>query len=96
MPINQMPLAQAARAGARIAYQRLRHYALMQNIVDQALLCNVDYLKVAAMDVLDGVGCRYFLHSQVGGALMMVSASPSGGGHKEGLVDESARAVVDC
>ncbi len=34
-------------------------------ISDHALVCNVEYLKVAVMDVLDQVGCRYWLHSRI-------------------------------
>jgi len=99
MPINQMrPGGKPRGAVHELLIQRLRHYgAEAVNIVDHALVCNVDYLKVAAMDVLDGVGCRYLLHSQVVDALMdgqritgVVAAT------KEGLVVVSARAVVDC
>lgn len=62
-----------------------------------ALLCNVEYLKVAILDVLDEVGCQYLVHTRAIDAVMennriagVVVAT------KEGPMTIKARAVVDC
>jgi len=64
---------------------------------DHALICNVEYLKVAAMDALEAAGCRYLLHARVADAVVedgrvagVVIAT------KEGLRRIAARVVVDA
>jgi len=61
------------------------------------LWCNVDYLKVAVLDALDQVGCRYLVHTQAvdtvvehGRVAGVVVAT------KQGLATIRAKAVVDC
>lgn len=64
---------------------------------EHALACNVEYLKVAILDVLDSVGCKYLLHTRVVDALtegnrvagVVIST-------KTGLVKIRAKSVVDC
>ena len=59
--------------------------------------CNVEYLKVAVLDALDAVGCRYFVHVRAADAVVennrvagVVVAT------KQGLQTIRAKAVVDC
>ena len=71
MPINQMrPNGRPRGAVHELILAHLRAYgddAVQQ--VGHALVCNVSYLQVAAMDALEEVGCDYLLHSRVVGAL---------------------------
>jgi ribulose 1,5-bisphosphate synthetase/thiazole synthase len=62
-----------------------------------ALLCNVEYLKVAILDALDEVGCRYLVHTRAIDAIVennrvtgVVVAT------KQGPRNIIAKAVVDC
>jgi ribulose 1,5-bisphosphate synthetase/thiazole synthase len=62
-----------------------------------ALLCNVEYLKVAILDALDEVGCKYLVHTRAIDALVehnrvtgVVVAT------KHGPMNIRAKAVVDC
>ncbi len=62
-----------------------------------ALLCNVEYLKVAILDMLDEAGCTYLVHTQAIDALVennrvtgVVVAT------KRGPMNIRARAVIDC
>jgi hypothetical protein len=59
--------------------------------------CNVEYLKVALLDALDQVGCKYHVHVRAADALVendrltgVVIAT------KRGLMTIRARTVVDC
>jgi hypothetical protein len=99
MPINQMLPGGRSRSTiheALIARLRaLGDEAL--RVVGHALVCNVEYLKVAALDALDAAGARTLLHSQVVDALAdgdrvqgIVLAS------KEGLRRIHATVVVDA
>ena len=61
------------------------------------MYCNVDYLKVAVLDALDEVGCKYLVHLSAVDALVdghrvtgVVVAT------KQGLGTISAKVVVDC
>ena len=62
-----------------------------------ALLCNVEYLKVAILDMLDEAGCTYLVHTQAVDAMMegdritgVVVAT------KRGPMNIKAKAVIDC
>jgi hypothetical protein len=62
-----------------------------------ALLCNVEYLKVAILDALDEAGCHYLVHTRAIDALLennrvtgVVVAT------KRGPMNIMAKAVVDC
>jgi len=66
-------------------------------ISGHSLRCNVEYLKVAILDALDEVGCKYLVHTRAVDAIMednrivgVVAAT------KKGLVAIDARVVVDC
>jgi len=59
--------------------------------------CNVEYLKVAFLDMLDEAGCRYLVHLRAVDALMeggrvtgVVVAT------KSGLAEIRAKVVIDC
>jgi succinate dehydrogenase/fumarate reductase flavoprotein subunit len=61
------------------------------------LYCNVEYLKVAVLDALDQVGCRYLVHVRAADAIVennrvagVVIAT------KRGLMTLRAKTVVDC
>jgi len=99
MPINQMRPASQPRSDV--------HELILEKLLalgDQAvrigkhqLYCNVDYLKVAILDSLDTVGCKYLVHTQA------VDAVVENGritgvvvGTKEGLATIRAKAFVDC
>ncbi len=99
MTINQMrPQGRPRGALHELLVERLKSYGddALQ-IQDHALVTNVEYLKVAIMDVLDAAGCRYFLHARVADAFLesgrlrgVVLAS------KQGLLRVRAKAVVDA
>jgi hypothetical protein len=59
--------------------------------------CNVEYLKVAVLDALDEVGCRYLVHVRAADA-KVVNNRVTGVvvTTKQGLVTIPARTVVDC
>jgi hypothetical protein len=99
MPINQMlPEGHSRSAVHDLVISHLRNYGDEAfRIVGHALVCNVEYLKVAAMDALESAGAKYLLHSHV------VDALVEGGrvvgaviGTKEGLAQVRARVVVDA
>ena len=99
MPINQMRPESKPRSKV--------HELVIEELIamgDQAvrigqhqLWCNVDYLKVAVLDALDKVGCKYLVHTQAVDAVVkdnrvtgVVVAT------KQGLATINAGAVVDC
>jgi len=99
MPINQMrPEGKPRGAVHELVIEALCAYGDdAVRISGHALVCNVEYLKVAGMDALDAVGCRYLLHSRVVDAIVegtrvegVVLAT------KQGPVRISAGAVVDA
>ena len=99
MPINQVrPGGKPRSAVHELVVAKLRAYG------DQAvrfgkheLWCNVEYLKVAVLDALDEVGCRYLVHLRAADAIVeqnrvvgvMVAT-------KRGLMAIRAKTVVDC
>lgn len=99
MPINQMrPAGQPRGEVHEMLIEHLQRYGPdAVNIVGHALVCNVEYLRVAVMDALDCAGCRYFLHTQVVDTLVegnrvtgVVVAT------REGLAIIRARVTVDA
>ena len=99
MPMNQMrPEGRPRGAMHEALIARLCVYGDdAVRISGHALVCNVEYLKVAVMDALDEAGCDYLLHSRVVDALVegnrvtgVVLAT------KEGPVRVRAGAVVDA
>ncbi len=99
MPVNQMrPGGRGRSAVHELIVEAVQSYGgEAASLVDHALVCNVEYLKVAVMDALESVGCRYLLHSRVVGAVVedarLVGAVL---GTKEGLRQVRAKAFVDA
>jgi len=99
MPINQMlPGGKSRSAIHDVLIERLRAYGEQAvRIESHELYCNVDYLKVAVIDALEQVGCRFLVHSQVVDALL--DAGRLAGvvvATKQGLAEVRAQVVVDC
>lgn len=98
MPINQMlPGGQSRSAIHDLIICCLRaHGDQAVRIGQHELSCQVDYLKVAVIDALEEVGCRYHVHAQVvdalleGGRLAGVVVAT-----KQGLAEVRAKVVVD-
>lgn len=99
MPINQMrPQSKPRSKVHELVIDKLLAYGDQALYIGQhQLYCNVDYLKVAVLDALDEVGCKYLVHMSAADALMegnritgvVVST-------KQGIATISAKAVVDC
>ena len=99
MPINQVrPGGKPRSAVHELVVAKLQAYG------DQAvrfgkheLWCNVEYLKVAVLDALDEVRCRYLVHLRAADAIvennLVVGAIVA---TKRGLMAIRAKAVVDC
>ena len=72
MPINQVrPGGKPRSVVHELLVEKLKAYG------DQAvrmgkheLWCNVEYLKVAVLDALDQVGCRYLVHVRAADAIV--------------------------
>jgi ribulose 1,5-bisphosphate synthetase/thiazole synthase len=99
MPINQMRPGSKSRSGIHeLVLEKLRAYGDQAVRVGQhQLWCNVDYLKVAVLDALDQVGCKYLVHTRAIDAVVtgdritgVVVAT------KRGPAVINARAIVDC
>jgi len=98
MPINQMRPADVSRGKVHdLVIDGLQAYGdEAVSVVGHALVCNVECLKVAVMDVLDAAGCDYLLHTRVVDAVVrdgrvtgvVVST-------KDGLKTVRAKVVVD-
>lgn len=99
MPINQMrPGSKSRSAVHEILIKKLLNYGDQAVYIGQhQLYCNVDYLKVAILDALEEVGCRYLVHMPAVDTLMegnrvtgvMVAT-------KKGLATIRGKVVVDC
>jgi hypothetical protein len=99
MPINQVrPGGRPRSAVHELLVRKIQAYG------DQAvrmgkheLWCNVEYLKVAALDALDETGCQYLVHVRAADAIVennrvagvLVST-------KRGLAAIRAKVAVDC
>ncbi len=99
MPINQMrPESKPRGVVHELLIEKLLAYGDQAVYIGQhQLYCNVDYLKVAVLDALDQVGCKYLVH------LTVVDTLTEGNrvtgvvvGTKQGLATIAAKAVVDC
>jgi glycine/D-amino acid oxidase-like deaminating enzyme len=99
MPINQIrPGGKPRSAVHEVLVEKIQAYG------DQAvrlgkheLWCNVEYLKVAVLDALEQVGCRYLVHVRAADAI--VKNNRVGGvvvATKRGLMAIMAKVVVDC
>jgi hypothetical protein len=99
MPINQMrPESRARSVVHELLIEKLVSYGDQAvHIGQHQLYCNVDYLKVAILDALEEVGCKYLVHLPAVDTLMqgnrvtgvMVTT-------KQGLTTICAKVVVDC
>ena len=99
MPINQMrPESKARSVVHELLIKKLLSYGDQAvHIGEHQLYCNVDYLKVAILDALEEVGCKYLVHLAAVDTLMegdrvtgvMVAT-------KQGLTTIRAKVVVDC
>ena len=99
MPINQVrPGGKPRSVVHELLLQKLQAYGPQAvRAGKHELWCNVEYLKVAVLDALDEVGCRYLVHVRAADALVennravgVVVAT------KQGLMAIRAQAVVDC
>ena len=99
MPINQMRPENKARSKVHeLVLEKLRAYGDQAvRVGDHQLWCNVDYLKVAVLDSLDQLGCKYLVHTRAidavveGGRITGVVVAT-----KRGPAVIRAKAVVDC
>jgi len=99
MPINQMRPGNRARSKLHeLILASLREYGDQAvRVGEHQLWCNVDYLKVAVLDALDEVGCKYLVHTRAIDAVVegdritgVVVAT------KRGPAVINAKAIVDC
>jgi ribulose 1,5-bisphosphate synthetase/thiazole synthase len=99
MPINQMRPGNKARSKLHeLLLDKLRAYGDQAvRVGEHQLWCNVDYLKVAVLDALDEVGCKYLVHTRAIDAVVeddritgVVVAT------KRGPAVIKAKAIVDC
>jgi ribulose 1,5-bisphosphate synthetase/thiazole synthase len=99
MPINQMRPGGIPRSKVHeLLIEKLLAYGDQAIRIGQhQLWCNVDYLKVAVLDALDQVGCKYLVHTRAIDAVVagdrikgVVVAT------KRGPAVISAKAIVDC
>lgn len=99
MPINQMRPGKKPRSKVHeLVIEKLLAYGDQAvRIGTHQLWCNVDYLKVAVLDALEEVGCKYLVHTQAVDAVVennrLVGVVA---GTKQGLATIRAKAVVDC
>jgi len=97
MPINQMRPGGEARGAVheRVIEGLLAYGDEAVRVVGHALVCNVEFLKVAVMDVLDDIGCNYLVHSRVADAVVesdRITGVVVAG--KDGLVKINAKAAA--
>ncbi|MHC4618725.1 MAG: FAD-dependent oxidoreductase [Planctomycetota bacterium] len=99
MNMNHMRAGSKPRSGLHeLLIKKLQAYGdLAVDIRGHSVRCNVEYLKVAVLDALDEVGCRYLVHTRAVDAIMennrvigVVVAT------KKGTAAIRAKAVVDC
>lgn len=99
MPINQMrPESKPRSTVHELLIEKLLAYGEQAVYIGQhQLYCNVDYLKVAVLDALDHVGCKYLVHLSAvdtltrGDRVIGVVVNT-----KQGLASIGAKVVVDC
>lgn len=100
MTMNQMLPAGKSRSVVHdLVTDKLRAYGKQAVCIvrEHGLRCNVEFLKVAILDALDEVGCKYFVHAQAIDTLL--TAGRVTGvivATKEGLAEVRANVVVDC
>jgi ribulose 1,5-bisphosphate synthetase/thiazole synthase len=99
MPINQMrPDSHPRSKIHELIIEKLKAYGEQAVRIGQhQLWCNVDYLKVAVLDALEEVGCKYLVHTQAVDTLVednritgVVVTT------KQGLATIRAKVFIDC
>ncbi len=99
MPLNQMrPNRQPRSDVHELIIEKLLSYGKQAiKIGPHQLFCNVDYLKVAVLDALEHVNCKYLVHTRAVDTLVkgnrvtgVVVAT------KQGLANIRAKVVIDC
>ncbi len=99
MQMNQMRPGGKARSRIHeLLIEKVKAYGDQAIRLGQhEIWCNVEYLKVAVLDALDEVGCRYLVHVRAADAVVennrvtgVVLAT------KRGLMTIRAKAMVDC
>lgn len=99
MPINQVrPNGRSRSVVHELLIQHLQKYGEEAVAINgHALVCNVEYLKAAAMDVLDAAGSDYLLHSPIAAALVEDGRCTGVEiATKQGMRRLHARVVVDA
>jgi len=97
--MNQMrPGGQPRSVVHELIIGKLQAYGdLAVSIGEHELWCNVEYLKVAALDALDAADCQYLVRAQAVEAILegdcVVGVII---GTKQGLLSIRAQVVVDC
>lgn len=99
MQMNQMRPGGKPRSQIHeLLIEKLKAYgAQAVRLGQHEVWAHVEYLKVAVLDALDAVGCRYFVHVRAADA--MVENNRVAGvvvATKRGLQTIRAKAVVDC
>jgi ribulose 1,5-bisphosphate synthetase/thiazole synthase len=99
MCMNQMRPGDVPRGYIHeLLHEKLSNYGEQAvRVSTHQFFCNVEYLKVAFLDMLDQTGCRYLVH------LRAVDALTEGGrvtgvvvATKSGLAEIRAKTVIDC
>ncbi|UCD51085.1 MAG: FAD-dependent oxidoreductase [Phycisphaerales bacterium] len=99
MPINQMrPESKPRSVVHELLIEKLLTYGDQAVYIGQhQLYCNVDYLKVAVLDALEEVKCKYLVHLSAVDVLMEGHRVRGViAGTKQGLARIRAKVVVDC
>jgi len=99
MPINQVrPSGRPRSEVHELVIRKLLQWGdRAVRIGEHQLSCNVEYLKVAVLDALEEVRCRYLVHTRAvdsvveGGRIVGVVVAT-----KQGLMEVRAKVVVDC
>src|SRR5512141_1623115 len=99
MQMNQIRPAGTPRSEIHeLLIEKLRAYGdQAMRLGQHEIWCHVEYLKLAILDALDAVGCRYLVHVRAADAL--VEANRVTGvvvATKAGLQTIRAKVVVDC
>jgi ribulose 1,5-bisphosphate synthetase/thiazole synthase len=99
MPVNQIrPGGQPRSAVHELVVKKIQTYGEQAVAFGKhEIWCNVEYMKVAVLDALDEVGCKYLVHVRAADAI--VENNRVAGvlvATKRGLMAIRARAVVDC
>ncbi len=99
MQMNQMRPGEKPRSQIHeLLIEKLKNYGEQAVRLGQhEVWCNVEYLKVAVLDALDAVDCRYLVHVRAADAIVEGNRIAGVGvATKAGLQNIRAHVVVDC